>query len=95
VIEKAGQPFNVYNLGADEYCSVDESLGWICARLGLEPRRLYTGGPRGWIGDSPFIFLDAARARALGWRPKLTIRQGVERTLDWLRANPWVLERRP
>jgi UDP-glucose 4-epimerase len=93
-IEKAQAPFNVFNLGADEYCAVDDSLGWICARLGLAPQRRYTGGERGWIGDSPFIFLDTARVRALGWQPKLTIRQGVERTLDWLRANPWVLERR-
>ena len=94
VIEKAQAPFNVYNLGTDEHCSVDDSLGFSCARLGIAPRRRYTGGERGWIGDSPFIFLDAARARALGWRPRLTIRQGVERTLDWLRANPWVLESR-
>jgi UDP-glucose 4-epimerase len=94
VIEKAQAPFNVFNLGAEEYCAVDDSLGWICARLGLEPERRYTGGERGWIGDSPFIFLDTAKVRALGWRSKRTIRQGIEGTLDWLRANPWVLERR-
>jgi UDP-glucose 4-epimerase len=91
-IERADAPFNVFNLGADEYCSVDESLGWICTRLGLEPLRRYSGGERGWIGDSPFIFLDASKLRGLGWRPKRTIRQGVETTLDWLRANPAVLE---
>jgi UDP-glucose 4-epimerase len=94
VIQQAQAPFNVFNLGAEEYCAVDDSLGWICARLGLEPERRYTGGERGWIGDSPFIFLDTAKVRALGWRTKRTIRQGIECTLDWLRANPWVLERR-
>lgn len=93
-IERAEAPFNVFNLGADEYCSVDESLGWICVRLGVAPERRYTGGERGWIGDSPFIFLDAAKLRGLGWRPKLSIRQGVETTLDWLRANPAILEAR-
>ena len=35
------------------------------------PNSNYTGGERGWIGDNPFIFLDCARIRALGWRPKL------------------------
>ena len=54
----------------------------------------YTGGDRGWIGDSPFIFLDCARMRSLGWAPKLTIREGIIRTLDYLRANPWLLESR-
>jgi len=62
--------------------------------LGLAPERRYTGGERGWIGDSPFIFLDTAKVRALGWRPKLSIREGVIRTLQYLQANTWVLERR-
>ena len=55
---------------------------------GVAPALDYTGGERGWIGDSPFIFLDTAKIRALGWTPKLTIREGVVRTLDYLRANP-------
>jgi UDP-glucose 4-epimerase len=94
VLAQASAPFNVYNLGSDETCTVDDSLDWICARLGVAPARRYGGGARGWIGDSPFIFLDTAKVRALGWRPALGIRAGVERTLDWLIANPWVLERR-
>ena len=85
---------NVYNLGTDEYCCVDDSLGWICEALGVNPRRRYAGGDRGWIGDSPFIFLDTKKVRSLGWRPKLTIREGVLRTLDWLRRNELVLEKR-
>jgi UDP-glucose 4-epimerase len=94
VIEKAKEPINIFNLGTDEYCRVDDSLGWICAHLGLNPRRNYSGGERGWIGDNPFIFLDIARIRSLGWRPKWTIRESVLRTLQYLQANPWVLEHR-
>ncbi len=90
-IDRAREPVNIFNLGADEYCTVDDSLGWICAHLGLEPRRRYTGGERGWVGDSPFIFLDTAKIRALGWRPKLSIREGILRTLTFLQANPWSL----
>ena len=94
VIEKAAAPVNVYNLGTDEYCHVNDSLGWICERLGVKPERSYTGGDRGWIGDSPFIFLDTKKVRSLGWRPKLTIRQGVEKTVDYLKASPWLFESR-
>jgi UDP-glucose 4-epimerase len=32
--------------------------------------------------------------RALGWKPELTIQQGIIRTLEFLRANAWVLEAR-
>jgi UDP-glucose 4-epimerase len=94
VIEKATAPVNIYNLGTDEYCSVDDSLGWICEHLGLAPKRYYTGGERGWVGDNPFIFLDTLRIRSLGWKPRLTIREAVLRTLDYLRRNQWVLQRR-
>ena len=73
---------------------MNDSLGWICQKLGVNPERSYTGGDRGWIGDSPFIFLDTAKIRSLGWKPKLTIRQGVERTVDYLRQNPWLFESR-
>ena len=93
-VGRAEGKVNVLNLGTDEYCEVNDSIGWICARLGVKPDLTYSGGRRGWIGDSPFIFLDTARIRALGWNPKCSIRAGVEKTLDWLRAHPWVLERR-
>jgi UDP-glucose 4-epimerase len=96
VVEKSpAQPgANIYNLGTDEYTEVNHSLDWICAKMGVNPQRNYTGGERGWIGDSPFIFLDTKKVRALGWKPKLTIRQGVERTVDYLAANPWLFETR-
>jgi UDP-glucose 4-epimerase len=85
---------SVYNLGTDEYCQVNDSIGWITGHLGLSPRLEYTGGERGWIGDSPFIFLDCRRIRSLGWAPKLSIRDGILRTLDYLRANDWLFESR-
>ena len=33
------------------------------------------------------------KIRTLGWKPKLTIRESIIRTLDFLRTNPWALER--
>ena len=76
-VDRADDKVNVFNLGVDSYCQVDDSIGWICDALKLAPRRDYTGGDRGWIGDNAFIFLDTAKIRALGWTPKLDIRQGV------------------
>ncbi len=93
-IEKASGKINILNLGTNEYCEVNDSIGWICEYLKVSPRLTYTGGDRGWIGDNPFIYLDTTRIRALGWLPKLTIRDAIVRTLDWLRANEWVFERR-
>jgi UDP-glucose 4-epimerase len=84
----------VYNLGTDEYVQVNDSIRFISAHLGVQPRREYSGGDRGWIGDNPFIFLDTKKIRATGWKPSLTIEQAIIRTLTWLQQNQWVLERR-
>jgi UDP-glucose 4-epimerase len=93
-MDKATAKVNIFNLGVDSYCEVNDSIGWICEALGLRPRLEYTGGDRGWIGDNPFIFLDTKKIRSLGWRPQLTIREGVIKTVEFLRANQWVLESR-
>jgi UDP-glucose 4-epimerase len=93
-IEKAQDKINIFNLGTDEYCQVNDSIGWITEHLGVKPRLTYTGGERGWVGDSPFIFLDCSKIRALGWTPKLSIREGILRTLEYLQANPWVMDAR-
>jgi UDP-glucose 4-epimerase len=93
-IERSTSPFSVYNLGTDEYCTVDDSLGWICAELGINPRRVYSGGDRGWVGDNPFILLECKRIRALGWRPSLSIREGILATLKYLREATWLLDTR-
>jgi UDP-glucose 4-epimerase len=89
-IEKADARVNIFNLGADEYCRVVDSIGWITAHLGVTPELKFAGGERGWIGDSPFILLDCTRIRALGWKPRLTIQEGVINTLDYLQANLWL-----
>jgi len=93
-LDQAQAPVNLFNLGTDEFCEVNNSIGWICGHLQLKPQLNYTGGTRGWIGDSPFIFLDCRKMRALGWKPKLIIQNGIVRTVDYLRANPWLLESR-
>ena len=92
--EQAKHRVQIYNLGTAEYCRVTDSIGWICAHLGVKPELRFTGGERGWIGDNPFIFLDTAKILATGWKPQLTIQQGIVRTVEWLQRNQWVLARR-
>ena len=93
-LEKAPGRVNVFNLGTDEYCQVNDSIRAICEHLGLSPQIRYSGGDRGWIGDNPFIFLECSRIRALGWKPKLTIREGILRTLQYLERNKELLAAR-
>ena len=82
----------ILNLGTDEYINVNDSVGIITSALGFNPARTYSGGDRGWVGDSPFIFLDCTRIRSLGWSPRHSIREGIIKTVTWLQNNPWVCQ---
>jgi UDP-glucose 4-epimerase len=92
--KKARHNVETYNLGTDEYVQVNDSIRFLCAALGLKPQLEYSGGNKGWVGDNPFIFLDAKKIRATGWKTTLTIEQSIIRTLQWLQKNQWVLQRR-
>jgi UDP-glucose 4-epimerase len=81
----------VYNIGTDETIVLDDSIAVITAHLGVDPSVDFTGGIRGWPGDSPLIHLDCTRMRALEWRPRFTIEQSIVGTLEWLEANPYAL----
>jgi UDP-glucose 4-epimerase len=84
--------FEAFNIGTDETIVVDDSVAIITAHMGVSPELEHTGGERGWPGDSPLIHLDCAKLRGTGWEPKLTIREGLERTLKWFDSNSWVFE---
>ena len=89
-MDKAQDKVNIFNLGVDGYCELNDSINWICESLGVNPRLEYSGGDRGWVGDNPFIYLDTSRIQALGWKPKHTIKEGVLKTVEYLKDNEWV-----
>jgi UDP-glucose 4-epimerase len=91
-LARTDEQVNIFNLGHDTYCEVNDSIAWICAALGLTPQIEYGGGDRGWVGDNPFILLDISRIRKLGWQPALTIQEGINKTLGYLRTHGWVLD---
>src|SRR5260370_10187356 len=86
-LDRAGAKVNIFNLGTDEYCEVNDSIGWIVEHLGLHPKLTYMGGERGWVGDSPFILLDCSRIRARGWRAPVTVNQAVFGTIKYRSAH--------
>jgi UDP-glucose 4-epimerase len=82
----------IYNLGTNEYSTVDQSIQWICSELKISPEISYSGGERGWVGDNPFIWLDTKKANNDGWQPLYSIEKSVTDTVRWLKTNPKTLE---
>ncbi len=93
-LERSSDRINIFNLGIDDYCEVNESIAWICEKLDVKPILEYSGGDRGWIGDNPFIFLDTNKMQSLGWKPKFGIRDSVIKTVEYLKKNEWVFDSR-
>lgn len=91
-MKHAHEKVNLFNLGTDEYCEVNNSIHWICEYLGISPKLSYAGGERGWIGDNPFIFLNCSKIRHLGWKPKFNIHEGVISTIQYLQKNSWLFK---
>jgi UDP-glucose 4-epimerase len=93
-VDNPPEQVNIFNLGVDDYCEVNDSIGWICEEMGVSPDLEYSGGDRGWVGDNPFIFLETKKIQSLGWQPKLSIRDGIIKTVQYLKSNEWVFEER-
>ena len=93
--ERGADGVNIFNLGTDEYCQVNDSIGWISAASGAVAASSSTraASAAGWATARSSSWIARACAQ-LGWKPALSIEQGIVRTLEYLRANPWVLEAR-
>jgi len=90
-VEHFKDTVNVINLGTNEYCCVNDSILWIKEFLEVNPKIVFTGGNKGWVGDNPFIYLNTDLIRSSGWVPSLTIRDSIIKTLSYLQSNKWVL----
>lgn len=86
-------PFTAYNIGHDSALKVTESVAVITKRMGVSPKLLFTGGVRGWVGDSPRVALDTTKLRALGWKPAHPIERGITDTVDYLLGHPELFDR--
>jgi UDP-glucose 4-epimerase len=52
--------------------------------MNLRPEFKFTGGDRGWRGDVPLMLLDITRIKNLGFVPKYSSREAVEKTVKSL-----------
>lgn len=77
-----------YNFGGDTLLEVRESAKLICQRMGVEPKLEFSGRPNGgWVGDNPSLVLDSTKIRALGWKPTMSVPDGIACTVDWLTSS--------
>lgn len=86
---------NVVNLGHSDYMNVVDLADIVVQEMGLKKVDYrFTGGVRGWLGDSPFVHLDISKIRSAGFEPQVSIEDGIRRTVRYLLENEWLLNNR-
>jgi UDP-glucose 4-epimerase len=82
-VEYAREPFNLYNLGGDDWLSVRRIAELVVAAMGLRDVAFtFTGTEGGWPGDVPRFRLDVSAINRLGWRARRTSEQAVAESIQ-------------
>lgn len=77
--------FEIFNLGGAETTALSDLVRWLAEELAVTPRIEYLPDQP---GDVPITYADVSKAaRMLGYSPKVTIRQGLERFVEWYRKG--------
>jgi dTDP-glucose 4,6-dehydratase len=75
-----GQTGRTYNIGGENEAPNIEIVHAICAILDKE-------SPKSTPHADLIAFVSSRIRRELGWRPSLTLQQGLEKTVQWYLAN--------
>jgi dTDP-glucose 4,6-dehydratase len=84
-IIEAGTPGEIYNVGAGSPISNRELTDRLLEVLGLDDSLVERVPDR--PGHDFRYAVDASRVRALGWRPRRSLGEGLAETVDWYRNH--------
>jgi len=83
LLEKYDSP-EIINVGCGEDISIRELAELICDVVGFDGELAWdTNKPDG----TPRKLLDVTKLHALGWKPAITLRDGIALMYEWFRAN--------
>jgi nucleoside-diphosphate-sugar epimerase len=73
---------DVFNVGSGNPTTIADLTFHICSILGAAPQVIFSGSS--WIGDVTEGCADISKIfLRFGWRPKVSLREGLERTVEW------------
>jgi UDP-glucose 4-epimerase len=88
ITDHAAEPLNYFNIGtADSVTSVRAIAETVVRRMAPGAAIRYTGGSKGWVGDVPRFNYCIDKLRKLGWAPKLTSDQAMQRAVEEIVAE--------
>jgi len=85
VAESAPLQGEVYNVASGRACSIRELAETLCHILDLRPRFVYSGAVR--PGDPEKWSVNIGRLAGLGYRPQISLEEGLKRTIKWFQVD--------
>ena len=80
IVKNGTERLNFHNIGAeDDGATVAYIARSVLRAAGSGKTIRYTGGSRGWVGDVPRFQYSTDKLAGLGWKPKLTSTEAVDR----------------
>ncbi len=87
VFKKQNKEFERFNVGSGKSTSVDELAHLVAKEMWANPEFLHTGGEAGWAGDVARTSIDVGKLERLGWKQKVSLNDGVQKYVSWLKEN--------
>ena len=85
---RKGKIGEIYNIGAEQYPEItNEQLTHMILELVGKEKQLIKPVQGLRPGHDQRYSLNAAKLRALGWQPSVTIEEGLKRTVQWYQEN--------
>jgi UDP-glucose 4-epimerase len=88
IIKHSKEQFTVYNIGHDNVLRVRDIADVILnAANNNNVKKRWLGKASNWKGDNEFVQLKIDKLKKLGWRPSLTIEEGIVKTVEYILRN--------
>jgi UDP-glucose 4-epimerase len=82
ITDNATEKLNFFNIGTSDTVTTVRYLAETTIRHTQPSAKIrYTGGNRGWVGDVPKVNYSVEKLKKLGWSPRLTSNQAVDRAI--------------
>ena len=81
LLKNANEPLNIFNVGPSDSVKVSEIANMFLEKFGTGQEIKYSGGKGGWRGDIPYYSQNSQKLNTLGWAPKLSSREAVEKSI--------------
>lgn len=90
-----GEPGSTWHLSTEKSCSIRELVEQICTISGANFNHLVQNGEERLGKDQSYLLESSAIRQIHGWSDQISLKKGLQETMDWIDANLATLKALP